>query len=276
MKHLEDYSAREKALNAVKKTGNSLRQLEECFRDDIEIVLVAMESSYWIAFAHASERIRSDKNIVIKYLNEAVLPSLEYIHKSLHDDAEIATLAVQRSSESLLFLSEKFRNNRDIVIMAVQAYGEALEYVNTTFQNDFDVVHIAVQKNGKALKYASEALKNNSTIVQSAVTSHGKALYYANESFRDNREIVLLAVRHRGVVLKIVSKKLRADKEIVLLAVSEFNNRFQKTSALYYAHKSLKCNKDIAMAALKNNKKAYKHICAALKNDADILKMSDG
>ena len=60
---------------------------------------------------------------------------------------------------------------------------------------------------------------------------------------------------------------MRNDKEVVMQAVSK------KGIIVKYASYKLRCDKDIAIAALKQNKKSYEFFSEEIKQDEQIKEM---
>ena len=87
---------------------------------------------------------------------------------------------------------------------------------------------------------ANEKLQGDREVMLAAVKVDGQALYYGSKSIRN--DIVLEAVKKKGLILKYASYELREDKEIALAAVKQ-----DKRALEYIASEELKQNPDITI-----------------------------
>ncbi len=78
----------------------------------------------------------------------------------------------------------------------------------------------SVSRVGWTACYASEKLRANKEIMLSGLKIDGQILYYVSK-IRDDKEAVLAAVTNKGLILKYASNRLRQDKDIVLAAIKQ-------------------------------------------------------
>eukprot|EP00971_Amphidinium_carterae_P045870 902422-Amphidinium_carterae.1 len=105
--------SRELVLQAVKKRWDSLREVDEVWKSDREVVLAAVREHMGCALEFAAEALKGDREIVLA--------------------------AVQESGQSLKHASEALRGDRDVVLAALQSKGTALIYATEALRADREV-----------------------------------------------------------------------------------------------------------------------------------------
>ena len=87
----------------------------------------------------------------------------------------------------------------------------------------------------------------------------------------NDKEVAMKAVKINKSYFYSISKKLKDDKDVVMETInkSRYSNYFNEVSD------RLKDDKEVVMKALKNNKRWFPLISNRLKQDVDVLKISD-
>ena len=106
--------------------GCSLEEMDSCFRDDEEIVKIAVTADGF---------------------------NLKYASERLQDNEEIVKIAVTDNGYCLRFASSRLQKNRDMVLFTVQHKGYALQVVEDEFKQDAEIVETAVKSEGRAIQY---------------------------------------------------------------------------------------------------------------------------
>jgi len=169
------------------RSGTALRDLQQMWRRDHEVVLAAVQQDGL---------------------------ALEFASAELRDDHEIVLAAVQQNVQALQYASVELYGDREFMLAAVQQDDDALEYASAELRGDREFVLAVVQQNGRALEYADDELHGDREIVLAAVQQNGRALQSASAELRDDDDIVLAAVQQRGFALRYASPKLRGDPEM--------------------------------------------------------------
>lgn len=125
---------RSSILTAVQHGKISLNDLSEEFRNDREIVLIA---------------IAQKKNGFCYFTN---------INGGISK--------MPQSNYAIGYASDELRNDREIALMAIRWDGSALELVSDKLQNDKKFIMIAVAQNSDCACYISDELKSDPEMIQ--------------------------------------------------------------------------------------------------------------
>mmetsp|Transcript_39552 Transcript_39552/g.93113 ORF Transcript_39552/g.93113 Transcript_39552/m.93113 type:complete len:302 (-) Transcript_39552:312-1217(-) len=173
--------------------------------------------------------------------------------------------AVAENAALLQYASEELRADRAVVEVAVAKHGGALGYASDALRADKSIVLTAVNVNGLALACASEELRADREVVLVAVANHGTALLYAADGLRADKDVVTTAVRAaRGSALQYACEELRADEELLLAAVA------QDAGSFMCAPEGMRCQRDLAKAALRRNAEVVRFLSSDLLSDGDF------
>jgi len=180
---------RYRAFEAI-QSGHKLSQLEERFRADPEVALLAVEHTNASELQHAADSVKSDSATMLEALR---------IHGAC-----------------MYYVAESLWNDRDFILGAVQIDGMLLgqKMVPESWRSDTEVVMYACEQNGYALQLASPELKNNRAVVIAAVTQRGTALMYASEDLQSDYYVVLDAVQNNRMAIVHAKNGLREDEDL--------------------------------------------------------------
>jgi hypothetical protein len=111
-------------------------------------------------------------------------------------------------------------------------------------------------------------LKTNKQFALAATGRAGKdTLKYFSDTLRDDEEVVLKAVARHEMEMRHASLRLQTSKTFVLDAVS-VNGR-----CIYWVAPEFRSDKEVALAAVRQNAAAFKFLIDTLKADKDILQI---
>jgi hypothetical protein len=208
------------AIKKVKKTGYDLRDLDETFRDNEEVVLAAIESDM-MAFGFASERIKDDEKFFSKALKVSRGDLIQFASDRIRNDKKCATKAIKSSWTSYNLIGDELKGDRELLELALDSNSNIfsndtpLETCAEIFKSDKEIVKRAVKNWAFALRCASDELRNDRELVMMAVSDIGGALEYASDNLKNDKEIVLKAVSLDPDALEYASGKMKKDKDVL-------------------------------------------------------------
>ena len=236
-------SGRDKALSIAATDRSQLSKLEDKYKNDKEIAMVAIENDALSFLSNASDDLKKDREIVMA--------------------------AVIKDGRTLFNASDDLKNDREIVMAAVKNYGMTLSNASDDLKNDREIVMAAVKNDGEAIQYAPNDLKNDREIIMTAVSTAGTAIMHLSEHFNNDKEIVMTAASN-GInwALEGVSDELKNDKEVIMAAVKNYGY------SLAHASDELKNDKEVIIAAAESiGEDALEYASDSLKSDKDILEL---
>lgn len=180
----------QEAIEKMEQGKIHLKDLEETYRSESEVVLWAVEHHNPSELQHAGERIKADFATMLQALKISTM-SVYYVAESLWEDKQFVKSAVEV----------------DGMILGAKA-------VPVDWRSDIDIVITACESNGMALKFAAEDLRADRACVIAAVTQRGTALMYASEDLKADRHVVLDAVRNQKMAIVHAKGGLRDDDDI--------------------------------------------------------------
>jgi hypothetical protein len=304
-------SEREKKLVHVSKErgGLDLEKFPEVWKRDREIVLAAIVSFDNRMFEFASDNLRADCELLLAAISSSG-QALKWAPAALQADRAIVWKAVCSIDGGFAFkyASEELRQDREFVLEAVKMDGCALDAASANLKTDREIVFAAVKQNGYALTYAKEHFGGDREMVLSALYTYKFAMRCASQELRNDREFVIAAIsvewfavtdasdamrRNRAVVLAALAKggfvvlgrsckedgdhapiKMRwwADRAVVLAAASL--DAMAASIALKEADPQLLADKEIIVAALRNDVSLLTYAAVSLKGDRDVMMMA--
>jgi len=282
--------------------SDHLRDAELHARSDKEVVMAAVKS-YPSALEFASKELQADKEIVIEALRSKYNAPLnffnqplKYASKELQADKEIVMAAVKQYGGALGYASKELQADKEIVMAATYDRGEALQYASKELKADKEVVSWAIQQSSYAIKFASNKLLNNKNLVLEALKSHARTQYqnssqgdiikHISLELKDNKAIAMASFKNSDPVsnpdtLSFFSTRLRDDEEVVNAAIAQreysatwASLRLRSDIRIISLGENLipyKNDKEIVMAAVKENGKALRHASEELQADKKII-----
>lgn len=105
----ESFRANKKiALLAMKKNGAQLRYVSDNLKNDYDVVLLAVGNSV-LALAEASEEMRKNRGIVKAAINHDIR-SLSVAHLSFKESKELAVLALSKNPKDVKYFSQEIQD----------------------------------------------------------------------------------------------------------------------------------------------------------------------
>jgi hypothetical protein len=293
---------KEEAIELVKQDASALQKLESPFRNDVDVILAAINNDR-NSFKYASKEAQDNKELVLAIINGYYYPELlQYLSNRLRNDKELVLLLVAKNASQLEFASDGLKNDKDIfytaanengyyalkfgaehfrtdkmlVLKAVNTYhAHAFEFASEDLKDDIEVAMKAVSINGHNLKHASDRLKNNFEVVSTAINHTGVAYKYASRELQKNQDLVFLAINNENTYYEDVPKLLEFifkntnefinDREIVLVVVKKWGLILELVSS------NLQADKEVVLEAYRENKFSFQYAAYTLKNDKDFI-----
>lgn len=200
---------------------------------------------------------------------------------SLRENYEIAEIAIRKRKGMLKFASRELQADRNLVLLACRTDPSNFEFAAEELRSDEEVVLAAVSQKGDVIKFASGAMQANAKVVKVAVSNcQGLALEFAAEQLRGDRDLVLQALSapadseamgrasRNGLAssaLACVPAELRADRQLVMAAVRQ-NGR-----ALEFAATELQMDSEVARLAVQQDGSALEFAPEALRADRELV-----
>lgn len=127
-------------LNAVKKSGNVLEYVSDRLKDDKEVVMAALSKNKH-SLIYASKRIKDDKEVALFVLNRNGEPDTAYriISDRLKNDRDIVMKYVNVSRNALSYIPEKYRDDKEIVLDSININPYLINLVSDRLKNDSDI-----------------------------------------------------------------------------------------------------------------------------------------
>ena len=205
-----------------------------------------------LRLAYGRVSIRKNKQIVLAAVMQNP-SSLAFADNSLQEDAAIMSIARPSSAKSFEFMYKavgrdamdlqyadmELRRNKELVLHAISRNGLSLQYASSDLKKDFHIVCCAIEENGNAVQYASVELRNNEAIMLKAISRHPEAAAFASDDLKINRSFVLQCVTTNGLTLGHLGRAFQGDKDIALAAVHNNKDANQYVSNHF-------CDLDIA------------------------------
>jgi len=207
---------------------------------------------------------------------------LEYVPPELKT-VGICLAAVKNDGCALQHVPKTLREDKDICLAAVKKDGCALQHVPKTLREDKDICLEAVKNDGCALQFVPYELHITELCFEAVKQKYEALNFVLNNELRDFlknvkpfdpnktlKEYCLEAVKLNGLALQHVPETIREDRDICLAAVKnnlEANKIDEDVFALQYVPETIREYRDICLAAVNLNGLALQHV---KKKDKDI------
>ena len=160
---------RDSAINKLVKGTSFESTLFDNFRDDKEIVLMAIEKGAF--FKYASDKLKDDRDFVLQ--------------------------AINLRSESYIWASNRLKSDRELAINAISQNGRNIDHAPKELQVDIELLKLALKTNGSAI-YNTETdspHRYNKELALLAVKNDGMVLDAFAPSITNDKEVALEAVK---------------------------------------------------------------------------------
>lgn len=256
------------------------------------------------ALKYASPRLKSDKQFILKILNEAQANWVifKYVSEELRGDPDIASLAIQKSEiPNLQYSSDQLKDNKLFVMEALKYHLESYKYASKRLQEDDEVILLVIEQYSKKIDesfreyqrssswhpYESnpnrlsyeDAKKqlidfislhpNKKSAILAAMKHNYHAFNRASEALQNDRDFVLEAVSIFGGVYEFLHQNFKDDKEILLKAVQE--GRYPH--AIKFANETFRDSEELFEEVYKNRRcgNVVQHMSPRIQNNKELL-----
>jgi hypothetical protein len=262
----QNVKTREEAISLVEKDCFAFESLDEKYRTDKEIVLLAVQNCE-DALKFASQDLKKDKELVLKAIkiDERVL---EFADESLKKDKEVVLMAVYNDPRTLKFADKSLQDDRAFILEILDKKyswnksryiserrrqrgisideGYILLYLNKNLKRDKEIILKAVKGNALEIIDVDQDLLDDDVFVKEILTQNGSAFEFLNKKQRGNENLALSAVLKTPDAIQFVTNKLWNNRDFVLKAVK------QNASTLVYIKESYRKDREIVLAAVNN------------------------
>lgn len=163
-----DAETKKRMLKVLGQSGGVLAMLSSEYRDDKDLVLVAVENN-GLALDYASDDLKNDLEVVLTAVTQNP-DAIQFASEALQDDDEILSALPEDNLAIPYAFLEEDRNNKEMVLAAVQQAGGLLAYASEDLRADKNIVWAAVAQDPLAIEFASEALQQDTDIKQLLAT----------------------------------------------------------------------------------------------------------
>jgi len=213
----------ETILEKIKK-NTDLSFLEDMpieLRSDYEFFMKAVQL-HGGALKYASEKIKSDKKIVIESIK------VNDVKSGLANET------------SILYASENLLTDRSFILEAIAVNGKVYKFLKNEFKNDIEIINKSIENNPTVYEYLDNIYKSNFDIAKKAISLNPYKLSYAPDEIKNNKEIIICAVQKYPDSIQYASDSLKSDFEIAkLLVMPNENHPYGKPRAIQYLSSSI-------------------------------------
>lgn len=228
---------KQRALEAVRKTGDAIAWVSEELRNDYDVVYEAMKSTPCAIF-HASPRLQKNPQIIRMALdaNLSVIPYMSLFNRDIClevlntrptlcmrvpppfvQDKEIVCAFV-RANPSHIRDFTLLAGDRDVVYAAVSADGAILRLLDKKFRADKEIVMKALETVAISLAIASPELRDDEDVVSFAVRASPLSILHASKRLRSNPTFLCGLLKKKPFVYFHLSEEMRLDRSVYLTA----------------------------------------------------------
>ena len=127
---------------ALKNDGSLFEILPEEFKHNKRLALIAIKN-FPDALEYCSEELYDDEEIINAALQEDSEDILSYASDRLRSNYDIVYKAVKVDGLNLQYASEVLQDNKEIVLQAIKDYGGALYYASERLKNDPELIKLS-------------------------------------------------------------------------------------------------------------------------------------
>ena len=192
-------------------------------KDDKEIMLRAI-SCYKLFYNFASERLKTDKDIILCYLD---LDNLEDVDQDMR-------YAIYKFLDNLEDnIKYIIKDDKDIILYVIKIKKKYIQLASTKLINDKDIIFYMLNINNLDLYI------NGYNCINEDLSIHDDNKYIEyfiknlNNEFKDDENIIMKLIKINGLYIKYASDRLKKDKNIVLEAIKYVYYDYISTSNIH-------------------------------------------
>lgn len=276
---------------AVERNGWALSYASKELQDNLEIVMTAFKQTKQTpgSFKFASDRLKDDKNVVCDIVKNCGA-ALEYASDRLKDDPEVVILAMKNNPYwAFISASDRLQEDKKFII-------EALKDNQTCFDLFFDKLSNRLQndKDIRFIRAFDENQKEFTGKIEDCFEFNGKHFFpigfSEGKNFYENMNLTGDTLMDNYGENKLYSHKnfynASGNSKADIFICYEDNKNYipcennlreytgkvlKNYDLLKDTTKTLRNDKDLMLAAVKQDVKAYELLSDKLKKDKDIL-----
>jgi len=199
--------------------GHEIRNCEDCWRCDRDVVLAAM-ASCGKAIQFIAEPLRADKEIVLLAL-KTNRRAISYASAKLQKDPDIIA-ASKRVDDSVFEVTpeEYAFLMQDIIIDNSQEDKEEIEFqrISADWSDEKRALVQRLKVKGYGLRYVEEHWYSDRDVIMAAVSNRGEMLELADPALKEDKEIVTAALRNDWQAFQYVADHLKYDTAFITQA----------------------------------------------------------
>ena len=251
-------------LEILKESNSTLLSDVAFIRESLEIDCSAL--------LYAEENVVSDEAFMKEVTSEHGSGVMGFASTELKDDEGFVRhcLGVAMGGNAMREASRRIAADREFVLEALTTTDEeyvadVFRHVDVSLRNDAAVAKVAVQRNGASLEFASSELQDNAELAVLAIKNNIHAAKFCSEALLKSSEFVLKTL-HLGCTLYHAHESLTHDRSFMLEAVSI------QGASLSYASCEVQEDREVVLAALRENPNSVAHAAAELRRDPVFMK----
>ncbi len=255
----------EEVCNKLENESRVYKYLERYYNDDEELAVKAVNSNLY-AFTLLSERLRSNREFVIRLISQKNDNQrlYDYLDDKLKIDIGIVRLCIKSDSHIIKKIAPV--SNRELIEEALKDYVFNLQYASDDLKADKKLVLGLVRKEWRVLREASKVLLSDSAFIAEAIscfnTDHAK-----NEKI-DINEVVNYLVSWYPRVLKHIAPT--SDMEIICSCL-EYTRKEDISFIIDCISDDLRKTKTFWITAVQKSLYMLKNAPLIYKQDEDVV-----
>ncbi len=223
-------------LASVEAFPMSLKDVPTQFQDDEEIVEVATRRSQGEAFQFASERLRKDKNFIIKFI-EDVPAIMEYVPSDLRKDEEAMFKLSSEVPWAIRYVDESLSKNPNFIKRLINRktgkYTALLSLYSLPFEirdnEDLMLLYFETSKCINDFHYVSRRLKSDKNFILKLAKININVLSSVDEGILLDKKFMLKLISINPDAVEYLPRQFANNEEFVKTA-NQFKQNFTKAS----------------------------------------------
>lgn len=185
-------------LEKVKKDGLYLKELNDTYKKDKEIVLEAVKENGL---------------------------ALEYVDESLKKDKEIVSTAVFENGFALRYADKDLRKDKEIVLKSLEFYPYAMRYVDISLKKDKTFIKDCIYSHSctsDIMKFMDDCLKKDRNFILEIINDEhfrfvnkNGTYYFIHKDLQKDKEIISKLLEFDHYILDELDESLIKDVEII-------------------------------------------------------------
>ena len=197
---------------AINSDGESLKYINEFYRDNEEIVRIAIKEYPSECYEYISERLRNKKEIIMECINILKLSNSKYYYEHNNilrnisninrSDKEIVLPLLEMNKRDFKYVSEELKKDKEFILTYLNIITLSNDYdykdflLNLPhFNNDKEIVLAILKKCGSNIKYVSDRLKKDKDVILTAIVN----CYYEIDKTRNSNSYKFQYLQEKNI-----------------------------------------------------------------------------